>query len=37
MKSFVIDRPGNEPLSEDDRKAFTVHTSFKDIPLLDKA
>ncbi|KAK7539851.1 enolase-phosphatase E1 [Phyllosticta citribraziliensis] len=34
MKSFVIDRPGNEPLSEDDRKALTVYTSFKDIPLL---
>ncbi|KAH7046640.1 HAD-like domain-containing protein [Macrophomina phaseolina] len=37
MKSFVIDRPGNEPLSDDDRKAFTVHSSFSDIPLLDKA
>ncbi|OJD31828.1 enolase-phosphatase e1 [Diplodia corticola] len=37
MKSFVIDRPGNEPLSDDDREAFTVHTSFKDIPLLEKA
>ncbi|KAK7514873.1 HAD-like domain-containing protein [Phyllosticta citriasiana] len=34
MKSFVIDRPGNEPLSEDDRKTLTVYTSFKDIPLL---
>ncbi|GME27843.1 Enolase-phosphatase E1 [Neofusicoccum parvum] len=37
MRSFVIDRPGNEPLSEDDRRAFAVHTSFKDIPLLAKA
>lgn len=37
MKSFVIDRPGNEPLSDDDREAFTVHTSFKDIPLVEKA
>ncbi|KAK8212583.1 HAD-like domain-containing protein, partial [Phyllosticta capitalensis] len=34
MKSFVIDRPGNEPLSEDDRKTLTVYTTFKDIPLL---
>ncbi|KAL1648806.1 enolase-phosphatase E1 [Diplodia intermedia] len=37
MKSLVIDRPGNEPLSDDDREAFTVHTSFKDIPLSEKA
>ncbi|KAF2146054.1 uncharacterized protein K452DRAFT_294664 [Aplosporella prunicola CBS 121167] len=37
MKSLVIDRPGNEPLSEEDRAILPVYTSFADIALLQEA
>jgi len=31
LKSLVVDRPGNAPLTEEDRKEFTVITSFDEI------
>lgn len=33
LNVVVLDRPGNAELSEDDRKEFTVVSSFADIPL----
>jgi enolase-phosphatase E1 len=33
LKSLVVDRPGNPPLTEADRKEFTIITSFVEISL----
>jgi enolase-phosphatase E1 len=33
MESLVVDRPGNVPLTEEDKNAFTVITSFDEIDL----
>lgn len=36
MDAFVVDRPGNAPLSEGDRKEFTVVTSLDQVNLSDR-
>jgi len=33
MESLIVDRPGNAPLTEEDKNAFTVITSFDEIDL----
>jgi methionine salvage enolase-phosphatase E1 len=31
LQSLVVDRPGNAPLTEEDRKELTIITSFDEI------
>jgi enolase-phosphatase E1 len=33
MESLVVDRPGNAPLTEEDKNEFTIVTSFDEIDL----